>query len=185
MLRASLFALALICLAAPRASADCVSTCGDICYVVPESAFVRVEVLSTTDGYSSQARIVQRLGGSPAIAATPGEELGIYSRIPLAVGEQAFVTISRYSDTLEQYVWNTSWPIRNEQVICAGAEPNVPLAQYVAMGESNDCEAIADDIGISYRCDDNYERGCAAGPGSPGLLLALLALGRSRRRRRG
>jgi hypothetical protein len=186
MFRASLLSLVLVCLAAPRASADCASTCGDVCFAVPESAFVRVEVLSTTDGYSSHVRIVEQLGGSPAITVTPGDELdGIYSQIPLVVGDDAFITISRFNGGTEQTVWNTAWPIRDELVICSGTDPNVPLDKYVLMASDPDCAAIADDFEIANTCDGDWDGGgCTAASGSPGLLLGLLAFARRRRRRR-
>ena len=185
MIRASLFALALVCVAVPRASADCASTCGDVCYAVPESAFVRVEVVSTSNNYTSRVRIVERLGGDPSITVTPGDELeDIYSQLPLVVGDQAFLTISRYSDSPDQYVWNTAWPIRDELLICAGNDPNVPLDHYVAMATSPDCMATAEDLEISNTCDDTDDGpGCSAGGASPGILLGLLAFARRRRRR--
>lgn len=187
MLRVLLLAIAFFCLAAPRASADCAATCGDVCYAPDGSAFARVEVLALDAGYGYRVRVVERLGGSPTIDIVPGDERDhVYSQIPLVVGDAAFMTLFDYDGNGEPQVYNTLWPIRGEEVECDGGHPNVPLDQYVAMATSDDCAAIASDLEVTNTCNDTYTPDyCNAGASPRGLVFALVALvGACRRRRR-
>lgn len=186
MLRLALLAALTVALAPVTADAhDCISTCGDICYAVPESAFYRAEILSTNGGYTSRVRLVERLGGEASVAPAIGEERDdIYTEIEVQAGEHVFLTLSRHTETGELYVWNVARPIRLERVMC-GDDPEIELAQYVGMAESDRCESIAEDLDIANECSDTHSSpGCtSAASGSLGGALMLLVLALRRRRR--
>jgi MYXO-CTERM domain-containing protein len=177
-------ATAALALAPATAAADCISTCGDVCFAAEASAFFRVEVISTT-GFTSRVRVAERLGGDAAIGPALGEELeSVYSQVEAVAGDHMFITISRFSDSPDEYQANVGWPIRNGNVVCDAHDPEVPIDQYVAMATSDDCAEISEQLEIANTCDDTFDSGCSAA-GAPGGFfgLALLGLAFARRRR--
>jgi hypothetical protein len=173
---------AAIALATSPAQADCAATCGSICNAVDESVFVRAEVLSTSNGYSARARVAEILGGRATVDVALGDELDVNSQVMVGVGDSVFTTLSRFSDSVETYVWNVSWPIRDGMVICDDFDPTVPLDQYLAMATSDDCLDIARDLEVEENCFEDVN-GCAVGGGAAGGLAAALGLALVLRRR--
>jgi hypothetical protein len=163
------------------ASADCASTCGDVCHAPAASALFRAEVVASMNGFVQRVRIVERLGGSAEVAAMIGDELeGVYAEALVAVGDRLVLTLASFDDGSGYYQWNVAWRIDGEVVVCNTINRTVPLQQYVAMATSSDCKAIAADLKIANRCDDTP--GCAA-VGAPSLLAVLGVLGLGARRR--
>jgi uncharacterized protein (TIGR03382 family) len=177
------FAVALGLALASRspAAADCASTCGDVCYAPEVSALFRVEVTDIASG-APRVVILERLGGSSDVEAEVGDELAdIYSDAQVTVGDELVVVLARFDDGSGTYAWNTAWRLEGDAVICNFGTRTVPLASYVDMATSSDCEARAVDLQIASGCDDTFD-GCSAA-GAPSLLAALAALGLVVRRR--
>jgi hypothetical protein len=165
----------VLALGAPStASADCASTCGDVCNAPEASALFRAEVVATTDGFLPRVQIVERLGGSAEVAAMIGDEIeDVYAEVQVSVGDELVLTLASFDDGSGDYQWSIAWRIDSGEVVCSTIARTVPLEQYVAMAASSECEAIAVDLKIANRCDDTP--GCTAA-GAPSLLAALAAL---------
>lgn len=185
MLRALLLATGIAALAPSSAAADCIATCGDICFAPPETAFYRAEVLTVENGYAQRVRLVEHLAGG-ATGAVGEEREDIYVEQNVVVGDSLFVSLAPYTDGRSgDYVWNISRRIENNQIACEVEDRIVDVDQYAAMAASPNCPAIRSQLELeSPPCDDTVDvAGCnAGGAASFGVSAALLLLRRRRRR---
>ncbi len=182
MKRLVVLASVLVLASPSTASADCASTCGDVCDAPEASALFRVEVVAGMDGSAPRVQIVERLGGSAEVGAVVGDEIeDVHAEGLVGVGDQLVLVLASLDDGSGHYQWNIARRIESEDVVCSTLARTVPLPQYVEMATSSECEAIAVDLKIANRCDDT-SFGCAAA-GAPSLLAALAALGLGVRRR--
>jgi hypothetical protein len=184
MLRALLLALGLAALAPTTAAADCVVTCGDICYAPPGTAFYRAEVLTVEYGYAQRVRLVEHLAGGNT-GAVGDEREDVYAEQTVVAGDFLFVSIAPYTDgTPGDYVWNIARRIDSDQIECSVEGRSVDIDQYAAMAASPSCPDIRRQLELeSPPCDDTADfGGCnAGGAASFGVSAALLMLRRRRR----